>query len=587
MFFIKKLFFLIVLLGGLFSSCGRGNIKDAANLAVDTVYIAGVPRYLSLNDTVTEFKGVAALDGDIIIPVEYLSVDMSYAFDSLNVFAIVMKENVGVYSLADGSAIIDEEYATIRPYGFVSPKYDKYIAEDDRYVTVNDTVAGFIVVKMQQRGYEYELPGDRKIIDDGSDELSGFFSLEGKEILPCMFGYIMYRGDGLYEVKSPRDDKGNQKTGLWRTGEEVVSMAGGNIDVSDDHVMALRTSFVDDECLCMAYVLSGEDKGLSAEVYKGKRKGSLNINMSGNAIKKRVNGKVQGQNMRVDVLLAVNGTPVVDASAYGYAKIDCDGPLLDMYISSNGYGSSALFTWGGKEVHSVESGFYEYLGFGLYKVVDNIKKKTGVVNHRGEEVVPIMFDKWSKVRIEGDKIKVGNNRYFDIFSKASVEKEEAPAVDMTDRAILDVTGPVKSVTYIDEYASETWLFDESGRLVQKGNTKLTSSNTERDANGRLLSFFVEEMDDVGCPVRFTTYYKYDRNGVLKLTGYDSEYACWSEDYTRDSQGRITGHVVKDGIEPNTFTYKYSGYDNKDNWTKVVMTDSYNNVTTKSRKILYY
>ena len=182
---------------------------------------------------------------------------------------------------------------------------------------------------------------------------------------------------------------------------------------------------------------------------------------------------------------------------------------------------------------------------------------------------------------------MGNNRYFDIFSKASVEKEEAPAVDMTDRAILDVTGPVKSVTYIDEYASETWLFDESGRLVQKGNTKLTSSNTERDANGRLLSFFVEEMDDVGCPVRFTTYYKYDRNGVLKLTGYDSEYACWSEDYTRDSQGRITGHVVKDGIEPNTFTYKYSGYDNKDNWTKVVMTDSYNNVTTKSRKILYY
>ena len=109
---------------------------------------------------------------------------------------------------------------------------------------------------------------------------------------------------------------------------------------------------------------------------------------------------------------------------------------------------------------------------------------------------------------------MGNNRYFDIFSKASVEKEEAPAVDMTDRATLDVTGPVKSVTYIDEYASETWLFDESGRLVQKGNTKLTSSNTERDANGRLLSFFVEEMDDVGCPVRFTTYYKYDRNGVL-------------------------------------------------------------------------
>ena len=168
------------------------------------------------------------------------------------------------------------------------------------------------------------------------------------------------------------------------------------------------------------------------------------------------------------------------------------------------------------------------------------------------------------------------------------EKEVKAEKKVTDKVVIDVIGPVKSVTYYNNgNKSDTYMFDESGRLIQINGVDLTADNTTRDEQGRLTSFVVKDVDDLGYEMNFTTGYIYDDNVRLKTVFYDSDVASWGETLTRNENGLAIGYVVESDVEPNQVNYEYSVCDKKYNWTKLTTTDSYNNKNVVTRKIVYY
>lgn len=171
------------------------------------------------------------------------------------------------------------------------------------------------------------------------------------------------------------------------------------------------------------------------------------------------------------------------------------------------------------------------------------------------------------------------------------ETESATPIQkkITDKPVADVIGPVKKVVYYDNgYKSDSYEFDENGRLTRMGDIVLTDENTTRDGQDRLTSVTVKEESALDGIVEITTSFEYDENGRLKAKSQSSEYDVWTLTYIRNDSGVITGTKTEsEGGGSNEDTYKYADFDTKHNWTKRTSADSYGNKTVTTRKITYH
>lgn len=163
------------------------------------------------------------------------------------------------------------------------------------------------------------------------------------------------------------------------------------------------------------------------------------------------------------------------------------------------------------------------------------------------------------------------------------------AVNKTDRVIAGVNGPVKAVTSVDEFgfSDGAWLFDASGEVTKIGQTKLTTNNSKRDSQGRLIQLVETDYDETGEECKSVTQYIYDAKGRLAKTKIETVYDSWTEIYKYNDKNQIISIDRVSPVETMKVTYKYIKFDTKGNWTKAIKTDSTNSKSTITRMITYY
>lgn len=206
----------------LVSSCGPRNVKDLKDVEILPIKNQEETRYQGIHDKSTNLYGIATLDGDIILQPKYTGFITQFSTDKPEKDVIIVQNpegKIGAYS-SSGKKLIDEKYESV--------EYQKYTSK-------TDSLEGFLIVKKQQRNYEYEVgPEDKskKIVDDEYDFLYGFTTLEGKELVPCKFKRFDYCGKGYFKVETPSDKNFNTYYGLYRNGDDIIPCKYHSMSVS-------------------------------------------------------------------------------------------------------------------------------------------------------------------------------------------------------------------------------------------------------------------------------------------------------------------------------------------------------------------
>lgn len=161
------------------------------------------------------------------------------------------------------------------------------------------------------------------------------------------------------------------------------------------------------------------------------------------------------------------------------------------------------------------------------------------------------------------------------------------AEPLTDKAIINVKGAVKSVTEKEDFFELVYAFDANGKMTKYQSTTLTTANTKRDSQGRLESITLKEEDEFGEAYDAVTRFTYDAQGRLSKKRIENVYGSWAEIYTYNAQGQLVGMETAESVEKIKFKYQYVAFDANGNWTKMIKSDAFNGKVTITRKIVYY
>lgn len=196
-----KKFTLAVMMTLLMASCGQKRISDYANVDVFPLDFQDEDVYLAVKDLDSGLYGIADLDSNIIVPVEFKTIQPVFGDTRINDLFMVMneKDEYGVMSGA-GKTVISPEYQNINYRNWQSKV---------------DNLEGFIVGKK-----------------DGDKIYYGTFGLDGKELVPCEFTTVGYVGNGYFKVALFSPDKHFDLKGLYKDGDKVIPCKYRTLDVS-------------------------------------------------------------------------------------------------------------------------------------------------------------------------------------------------------------------------------------------------------------------------------------------------------------------------------------------------------------------
>lgn len=162
-------------------------------------------------------------------------------------------------------------------------------------------------------------------------------------------------------------------------------------------------------------------------------------------------------------------------------------------------------------------------------------------------------------------------------------------------AALDLQGPVSECKWKKRYDTQTYSFNEAGKLTAVNGTAAQKyfQEVKYDAKGRLQSTQHENTEYYTFE---NTDYKYDADGRVKAIDYGDGEGYTNSTFKRDAKGLITSSSYEDmhadmgdeEAEPvkGTITYKYTATDDHGNWTSRTCTDN-GESWTETRTIKYY
>lgn len=176
--------------GLLLSSCGPQKVSDVANARTETIIYNDKETYMIVNDTVDNKFGLAALDGQLILPVEYERIQCLFHPQdrSKDLFIVQNSDKKSGVMDVKGSEVIDLAYDEVVFHNFIAK---------------TDSLEGFIVANLE--------PFRRGVYDVG-----------GNELLPCEFEEFKYGGKGYFSVICKPDKKRSNRRGVYKDGDEVI-----------------------------------------------------------------------------------------------------------------------------------------------------------------------------------------------------------------------------------------------------------------------------------------------------------------------------------------------------------------------------
>lgn len=109
-------------------------------------------------------------------------------------------------------------------------------------------------------------------------------------------------------------------------------------------------------------------------------------------------------------------------------------------------------------------------------------------------------------------------------------------------------------------------FNEAGLVVKIDGE---NPNLERNDKGQIVKYSYKEADDSGDMLDCSKEYEYDESGRLTKITTCSYCGDWESEFDRDDDGNIVTWKNISAVEGTIpFKYKYSGFDEQGNWTKL-------------------
>lgn len=188
-----------MLLSLLLCACGPKNVSDIKNAKTETLTLNDKETYKLVSDPSGNY-GLAKLDGELILPVDYSRIQIIYRNENRDndIFIITDSGKKTGVANAQGKEIIGTDFDEISYHAFSSN---------------SDTLEGFTVVELQ--------PFRR-----------GVYDIEGNEVLPCKFDEFGYAGKGYFSVITPKDGKNRKYHGVYKDGSEVIDCDYNDVEIS-------------------------------------------------------------------------------------------------------------------------------------------------------------------------------------------------------------------------------------------------------------------------------------------------------------------------------------------------------------------
>ena len=159
-----------------------------------------------------------------------------------------------------------------------------------------------------------------------------------------------------------------------------------------------------------------------------------------------------------------------------------------------------------------------------------------------------------------------------------------------DLDLFGLSGKVKSLR-IDYNAeglewSAFYEFDADGRLTVVDDQAFT---TDRDADGRIITFTLTEEDEDGSPQAIVTSVAYTPAGRVAATANTSLEEEWTDTYTYSPDGLVVKRAYNSPDDAETFTYIYDGTrDSAGNWLqRTEQSETAGDAIVQTRTITYW
>lgn len=157
-----------------------------------------------------------------------------------------------------------------------------------------------------------------------------------------------------------------------------------------------------------------------------------------------------------------------------------------------------------------------------------------------------------------------------------------------DLDMFRLVGPVDSLCVEMNDAGLTWQceysFDDDGFLIEVDGVDI---NVERDRNGFITDFIIEEDDEDNEPITIETKITYDKAGRVTGTKTVSPDEEWTETFTYNHEGLLIKREYMSADSTEDFYYTYTKFDPLGNWTeRQEKVSSLNQSIIQTRHITY-
>lgn len=381
----------ICLSAGLLNSCGPKHLSDVDNAKTYPIAYNDKECYQIVHDTVADVFGVADLEGRLVVPVEYVDIrPLLHPADRRHDLFIVRDKGMKAGVVGYGGKKV------------IKPKFEDVVFHE--FASKTDSIEGFIVSRSKDRNYTYDVSIEngesRRFVDDSKDFARGYYSVEGKELVPCEFSNLSYAGKGYFCVTTVPDRQLRSYKGVYKDGDDVIPCEYYSMQISGNANGVVGRTYGEKEKDGKYFLFDLADGASKTRFY------GTNASVTDNYVTS-VN---RGDRGRKTGVYDFKGNTVIPADKWDKV-FETDGFFRCSEYSNRG--CYVLINPDMKEVFYEKNARLEPLkGTNLYSVYVDIKDglyfdKYGVIDTTGRWVVPCRYE---SVKVVDGRIRAYTSR---------------------------------------------------------------------------------------------------------------------------------------------------------------------------------